>query len=75
MTALHDTSELSCPRCGASLADLEEEVRAPVSGTDDQIRIGVECSSCTAPLELVRETALPEAIGVDVWVEDRRDDE
>lgn len=73
MTALHDTGELTCPRCGELLEGDFGEVTADVS--DGAIRTPFDCPECDAPLVLVVENAFPEAIGVDVWVEDRHEDD
>lgn len=73
MTALHNTGDLSCPRCGVSLTDLKGELGADAGGSNDQIRVHLECPSCDAPLAVLIESAAPEALGVDVWIEDRRD--
>lgn len=72
MTALHDVDELTCPRCGATLEGDFGQV--PVDVDDNQIRTALDCPACDAPLALGVESAAPEALGVDVWVEDRRDD-
>jgi predicted nucleic acid-binding Zn ribbon protein len=73
MTALHDTDDLTCPRCGASLAGITTDV-STVSA-EESIRVPVDCPDCEAPLDLVITSAQPDAIGVDVFVEDRRDDD
>ena len=73
VTALHDTGALTCPRCGVSLTDLRGELGADDSGPTEQIRVDMECPSCDAPLAVLIESAAPEAIGVDVWVEDRHE--
>jgi endogenous inhibitor of DNA gyrase (YacG/DUF329 family) len=72
--SLHDHGDLTCPRCGTSLPEAEASGEAaPASVDDDQIRVSIECPECEAQLDLVVENALPEAIGVDIFVEDRRD--
>lgn len=73
MTALHDTGGLTCPRCGASLAKIKSELTPEEREPEGQLRINKECPSCNAPLSVIVESAAPEAIGVDVWVEDRRE--
>ena len=73
VTAPHDTGALTCPRCGASLTDLRGELGGDVGWPTEQIRVDVECPTCDAPLAVLIESAAPEAIGVDVWVEDRHD--
>lgn len=73
MTALHDTGDLTCPRCGASLAEAKSKLAAEVREPNGQIRIDEECPSCDAPLAVIVASAAPEAIGVNVWVEDRRE--
>lgn len=70
--SLHDTGELTCSRCGESLADaIDGEVSAAT--VDEQIRVATECPTCEAPIAVVVEAAMPEALGLDVWVEDRRE--
>lgn len=71
MTALHETGELTCPRCGETLEGDFGKVSARVE--NGQIRTEIECPYCSAPLEVVVENALPDALGVDVWVEDREE--
>jgi transcription elongation factor Elf1 len=71
MTALHAPGELTCPRCGASLAGITTD--ASTVSEEESIRIPVDCPDCETPLDLVITSALPDAIGVDVFVEDRRD--
>lgn len=70
MTALHDTDDLTCPRCGASLAGITTDVSTVPD--EERIRVPVACPDCEAPLDLVITSAQPEAIGVDVFVVDRR---
>lgn len=72
MTSLHEADGLTCPRWGASLTDLEGTV-AGEGSADEQIRVDVDCPDCAAPLEIVIDSALPDAVRVDVWVEDRRE--
>jgi DNA-directed RNA polymerase subunit RPC12/RpoP len=69
MTALHDTDELTCPRCGVVLEGDFGTVNVEMS--DDQIRTPIECPDCDAPLEVVVEMAPSDALGVEMWVEDR----
>lgn len=73
--ALHDVDQLTCPRCGHLFEDQPEDADSgvEVSGDTDQIRLHFDCPTCEAPLAIVIESALPEAIGADVWVEDRHD--
>lgn len=73
MTALHDAGELDCPRCGAVIEDASLE--DPTGSFDEELRAEFDCPDCGAPLELVIESALPEALGVDIWLEDRRESE
>lgn len=73
MAALHDTGDPTCPRCGTSLADLEGTVKAESTPPDEQLQVDIHCPACEAPLALIVESALPDALGVDVWVEDRRE--
>lgn len=61
---------LRCPDCGELLESDAGEV--PVSVEDGVIRVAVDCPDCGAPLALTVESALPEALGVDLSV-DRRD--
>lgn len=67
--------ELSCPRCGDDVEGEGGAVGVSGEAEDKQIRGEIECPSCGAPLELVIESALPDALGVDMWIEDRRDRE
>lgn len=69
MTALHDTGELTCPRCGVTFED--GALDAPTGSYDEQVLSEFDCPDCDAPLVLVIESALPDAVGVDMWVEDR----
>lgn len=70
--SLHDTGDLTCPRCSESLAgEIGGELSASV---DEQIRVAANCPECDAPVEIVVESAMPEALGLDVWVEDRREE-
>jgi DNA-directed RNA polymerase subunit RPC12/RpoP len=72
MTALHDTGELTCTRCGELLEG--DFGKVGVSTSDEQTRTNIECPECGAPLQVVIESALPEALGVDIWIEDRREE-
>lgn len=72
MTALHDTDDLTCPRCGASLAGITTD--GSTVSEEERLRVPVDCPDCDAPLDLVITSAQPDAIGVDVFVEDRRED-
>ncbi len=69
---LHDHGGLTCPRCGVSIEDFETTVSPDTSG--DNVRIPVSCPNCDAPLAIVIESAAPDALGLDVWSEDRRDE-
>jgi transcription elongation factor Elf1 len=60
---------LRCPACGELLEGDAGDV--PTSIDDGEIRVAVDCPACGAPLEIVIESALPEALGVDVTVEPR----
>lgn len=71
--SLHDAGELTCPRCGDLLEGDFGTVETSID-EDSQIRTEIECPDCGAPLDVVIESALPEAIGVDIWVEDRREE-
>lgn len=74
--SLHDHGDLTCPRCGTSLPEAEASGEdAPATVDDDQIRVAMECPEFETPLTLVVENALPEAIGVDIYVEDRHDED
>ena len=66
---LHDTDELTCPRCGDVL---EGDFGPTEPDVGSEVRIPFDCPTCEAPLEVVMESALPEGSGLDVWVEDRR---
>ena len=66
MTALHDTGDLTCPRCSTTLTDFKGELGGDVSRPTGQIRVDIECPSCDAPLAVLIESAAPKAIGVDV---------
>lgn len=61
---------LRCPDCGEHLEGDAGEV--PVSVEDGVICVAVDCPDCGAPLTITVESALPEALGVDLSV-DRRD--
>jgi transcription initiation factor IIE alpha subunit len=61
---------LRCPDCGELLEGDAGEV--PVSVEDGVIRVPFDCPECDAPLAITVESALPEALGVDLTVE-RRD--
>jgi uncharacterized protein (UPF0212 family) len=68
--SLHDVGDLTCPRCGESLEQhLGGEISASV---DEKIRVAVDCPSCDAPIDIVIESALPDAVGLDVYVEESR---
>ena len=67
--SLHDTDEATCPRCGDVLEG-DFGPTTPEVGTE--VRIPLECSGCEAPLEVVMSSA-EDAIGLEVWVEDRRE--
>jgi hypothetical protein len=67
----HERDELTCPRCGTVLEG--DFGTVDVATGDEQIRTAIECPDCDAPLTVVIESALPDALGVDVWIEDRRD--
>jgi predicted RNA-binding Zn-ribbon protein involved in translation (DUF1610 family) len=60
---------LRCPNCGEALEGDAGEV--PVSIEDEVIRVPFDCPECDAPLTITVESALPEAIGVDLSVERR----
>lgn len=75
MTALHDTGEPTCPRCGEVLEDVKSKISTDAAGEGDEfVRAPFDCPECGAPLAVVVESALPEAVGVDVYIEDRRDE-
>jgi ribosomal protein S27AE len=72
--AMHEAGDVTCPRCGESLTEIEGKVEASGELDDDgRVTVPVECPACGAALDLVVESALPEALGVDVYVEDRRE--
>lgn len=64
---------LRCPDCGELLEGDAGEV--PVSVEDGEIRVPFDCPACDAPLTITVESALPEALGVDVTVDRRRSGE
>jgi hypothetical protein len=73
MTAVHDTGELTCARCGEALELLAGEVATAAAVTADELlRVAIYCPGCEAPLEFVIKSAFPSATTVDIWVEDRR---
>jgi transcription initiation factor IIE alpha subunit len=55
MTALHDTGELTCPRCSVTFEDVTLD--APTGSYDEQVRSEFDCPDCDAPLVLVIESA------------------
>jgi DNA-directed RNA polymerase subunit RPC12/RpoP len=71
---LHEEDELTCPRCGEVLNGDFGTVDTKISNESDQVRTEIDCPDCDAPLDLVIESALPDALGFDIWVEDRRDE-
>lgn len=82
---MHETGDLTCPRCGESIMGVSGSVDMDVAGSggEKQIRTHVQCPECDALVDIVIESALPDGIGVDVYVEDghrkarrvRRDDD
>lgn len=72
VTVSGPTEEVTCPRCGATLTGFTATVEPDVS--DDQVRTPISRPDCETPLVVIAELALPDALGVDVWVEDRRDE-
>ena len=66
-----DADELSCPRCGERIDRLQD---APTVERGEQVRVATKCPRCSGSLEIVMELAMA-AGDVQVWVEDRRDDE
>lgn len=73
MGFLHETGELTCPRCGVTLEGDFGQVRTTVD--DGTIRTHIDCFDCSAPLDVCVEMAPDGALGVDVWVEDRDEPE
>lgn len=75
--ALHETDDLTCPRCGASLFDEREDgetFEAQLVEDDDvMIRARFPCPACGALIDQVTASAAPEALGVDVWIEDAKE--
>lgn len=63
---------LRCPTCDEVLEGDFGEV--PTAVEDGEIRVAFDCPACGAPLEIVVESALPDALGVDLTVE-RRDEQ
>jgi DNA-directed RNA polymerase subunit RPC12/RpoP len=68
---MHEDGELTCPRCGETLLGDFGNVSAGVE--DGTIRTAIDCPDCSAPLDVCIALATGEALGVDVWVEDRED--
>lgn len=76
-----DVGEFICPRCGEQIdvrdelsemsIDVEAGAAALISG--EQVRGPFDCPVCDDPLNLVIEDDGQGDIGVDVWVEDRRE--
>ena len=65
---LHDTGELTCPRCGVIFENVALNVTT--GSYDEQGRSEFDCSDCDAPLVLVVDTD-PIGVGVDMRVENR----
>lgn len=69
--SLHDRDELRCPRCGASV---ERDIgTVMIKDYDAQMQTKMDCPECDSPLNLVIESAGLEALGLNIWLEDRRD--
>lgn len=60
---------LQCPGCSELLEGDAGEV--PVAVDDGVIHVPFDCPDCGAPLVICVESALPDALGVDVSVEHR----
>ncbi len=66
-------TRLSCPRCDATVPSVAGSV--PVDGSERELRVPVECPDCVAPLSLVvTRVRERDEIGVELWLEDRRED-
>jgi len=70
-----------CPRCGNPIdidtwmLSLDMETGAAALDAGKVVSLSGDCSACAVPLELFIERTSPhDKIGVDVWVEDRRDE-
>lgn len=70
--AVTETDDVSCPRCGASLAGVLVAVVGDVgkTGMDAELRTHSRCPECDAPVDVVVASNLPDDLGVDVFVED-----
>ena len=68
MTALHETGDLTGPCCGASLAG-PTGTESTVSDEENS-RLPVYCSNCEALRPIGITTALPDALGLDIHVEE-----
>lgn len=66
---LHDTGELTCPRCGVTFEDVALDVTT--GSYDEQGRSEFDCSDCDAPLVLVVKSAPPMRSVSIMWVENR----
>lgn len=68
MTALPDTGDLPVHCCGASLAGTTG-TESTVSD-EENVRFPVYCPNCEAPLPIVITSALPDALGLNIHVEE-----
>lgn len=67
-----DDSQFTCPRCGTTIPEVAGSVA--FDGTEQELRVPIECPGCVAPLSLVvSHTTSGEEVGVELWLEDRRD--
>lgn len=62
---------LRCPTCDDVLEG--DAGTVPASVDDGEIRVPFDCPACGAPLTIVVESALPDALGVDTSVEPRNE--
>lgn len=72
-TTAERDGRFSCPRCGTAIPEVAGSVA--FDGTERELRVPVDCPGCVAPLALVvTQTESPDAdaVGVDLWLEDRR---
>lgn len=70
-----------CPRCGNILnmetwtTTLDMETGAAALAANKTVSFPGDCSACEASLELfIKKDSVDDKIGVDVWVEDQRED-
>jgi hypothetical protein len=66
MSASDDSEPLRCPECEELLEGRLGDVPGAVE--DETITVAFDCPECGADLELLLESALPEALGIDIEV-------